>query len=71
MIEKIRPIAKAEHNEGIDGWDAHYEVVYYCPTCKRKIGHYHAETACDQCGTFYDWSKKANIKVTYTAEYEV
>ena len=67
-IQKIRPIARAKYSDGNDGRDWHYYVAYYCPTCQKPIFHY--ETACDKCGTFFDWSKKAHIKITYTAVYE-
>ena len=57
MVTKIRPIASVEHSEGNDGRDAHDFIAYYCPTCNRSISYYRSDTACDQCGTFYDWGE--------------
>ena len=57
-VEKIRPIANVEYTEGIDGRDAHYYIEYKCPKCGRVIWGYKSKTACDQCGTFYDWGKR-------------
>lgn len=70
MIEKVRPIARAEYDFGNDGRDGKYYVQYLCPKCHRKIGSYKAETACDECGTFYDWSKQAHIKTYHIAEWD-
>lgn len=71
MIKKIRPYAEVDWNNGNDGRDGHYYIVYHCPTCHRKIrSGYRAETACDECGTFYDWGEKEpRIKVTRTVDW--
>lgn len=70
MINKIRPIARVEWSEGNDGRDAHHYIAYYCPTCKRRIWGYEKVTACDNCGTFYDWSKKAHIETKYEVKWD-
>ena len=70
MIDKIRPkaIARLEYND--DGKDSRYVIRYYCPRCNRDIAGYKSDTACDYCGTFYDWGKHApQIKVTRTVEW--
>lgn len=71
MIKKIKPVAKIEESYGDDGraprkvW-----IDYYCPTCGRYIGSWKKDTACDKCGTFYDWSgKEPKIKTTETIEW--
>ena len=66
--EKIRPIAQAEYSFGNDGRDAHYYISYKCPTCYNSIDE--DIVACTKCGTFFDWSKKAHLKVHYSAEWE-
>ena len=66
--EKIRPIAQAEFSDGIDGKDAHYYISYKCPTCYKDIRK--DDVACTCCGTFFDWSKKARLKVHYIVEWE-
>lgn len=54
-IEKIRPKVELYYNNGNDGRDGHDSIRYRCQRCNRIIRDYRAETACDQCGTFYDW----------------
>lgn len=61
MIEKIRPNAEPHFNDGNDGRDAYWCVNYTCPKCGVRIVRY--IMACDQCGTFFDWSKIANVRV--------
>lgn len=56
-IIKIRPQISAEYTDGIDGRDAHWYVEYSCPKCGRVIRWYKSDTACDKCGTFYDWGE--------------
>lgn len=68
MVEKIRPNAKAEWTDGNDGRDGHYYVEYSCPKCHRRI--FTDEMACDNCGTFFDWSKHARLQVEYSAVWE-
>ncbi len=71
MVIKIRPKAELYHNNGNDGWDAHDDIRYRCPTCNRLIGSYRAEIACDQCGTFYDWGDRpARIVVTKSVQWD-
>lgn len=71
MVTKIRPYATAEWTDGNDGYDGHYYISYRCPTCHRVIGRsYKSETACDECGTFYDWGdKEPRIVVTRSVEW--
>ena len=70
MVEKKRPKAEVYLNYGNDGRDAHYDIEYRCPKCNKKINYYKAETACDNCGTFYDWgNQEPKIVVTRTVEW--
>lgn len=69
MIEKIRPTAKVVEKMNDDGWRTWHEAEYHCPTCGRKIRGYMEETACDECGTFYDWSKKAEVEKVYQIKW--
>lgn len=62
MIEKIRPSARVEHDYGMDGRSGlKRRVVYFCPKCVKFIRE--NDMACDNCGTFFDWSKKAEIEI--------
>ena len=70
MIVKIRPNARVYLNQGTDGRDAFYDIEYRCPKCHKIINYYKAETACDKCGTFYDWSGNPHIVTTRTVEWE-
>lgn len=64
MIEKIRPVATVKWSDGNDGWDGSYYIEYRCPKCGRLIYGYRRDTACDECGTFYDWGEREpSIKV--------
>ena len=50
-IEKVRPTARVELDDGNDGRDGKYIIAYYCPKCSRRIWSYARDNACDQCGT--------------------
>ena len=64
MIEKIRPVATVKWSDGNDGRDGRYYIEYRCPKCGKLIHGYHRDTACDECGTFYDWgNREPSIKV--------
>jgi len=71
-INKIRPLASVAYSYGNDGRDGCYYIRFQCPTCKRTIGRgYKSETACDKCGTFYDWGKSSPvIKLVRTIEWK-
>ena len=70
MVNKIRPEADVRLDYGMDGRDLHYYIKYSCPTCGQIILGYRSETACDRCGTFYDWGvREPKIKVTRTVEW--
>ena len=71
MIEKKRPRAEPYFSHGIDGWDSHWTIKFTCPTCGRWIFRgYKSETACDQCGTFYDWGdREPRIEITRTVDW--
>ena len=69
MVEKIRPNAIIVTESNDDGWRTWKAVEYHCPTCNHKIRGYMKETACDQCGTFYDWSKEAKIETIYQIKW--
>jgi hypothetical protein len=69
-VEKIRPNAEVAWTEGNDGRDAHYYIEYRCPKCNRRIGYYMSSTACDKCGTFYDWgNREPRIEITRHVEW--
>lgn len=69
-VEKIRPSAYIVYSDGNDGRDGKYVIRYRCPTCNRTIQRYKAETACDECGTFYDWGdKEPQIKITRSVSW--
>ena len=72
MIEKIRPVARISESYGDDGRAPRsVSIDYYCPTCGRYIGSWKKDTACDKCGTFYDWgSKEPRIKRTESVELD-
>lgn len=67
-IKKVRPHATVEFSNGIDGRDSFYYVHYTCPTCGKSIRE--NDIACDVCGTFFDWSKKAKIELVRTIVWE-
>ena len=60
MVEKIRPRAFIEYSCGNDGRDEYEYIEFRCPGCNKKI--FKGDIACDECGTFMDWSQKARIK---------
>ena len=66
--KKVRPAASVELDYGNDGRDCRYYVAYKCPTCGKSM--YEGTVACDRCGTFFDWSKKASIKEIRKIEWE-
>lgn len=69
-IEKIRPDTSIKWSDGNDGRDGRYYIEYRCPTCSRRIGYYMSETACGECGTFYDWgSREPRIEITRHVEW--
>lgn len=61
-IKKVRPTAEKRYSCGNDGRDARWVVDYSCPNCKQSISK--GDIACDRCGTFIDWSKKAYIRMS-------
>ena len=67
-INKVRPTACIRHSEGNDGWDARDYISYQCPTCNKRIGT--DDIACDNCGTFFDWSKHARIEIEKVVVWE-
>lgn len=71
MVEKVRPIATIHESYGEDGRGPKNETVeFYCPTCGRYIGSWKKDTACDKCGTFYDWgNKEPSIKTIKSIEW--
>lgn len=68
-VTKVRPDAKVIYDYGCDGRDGHYDIDYSCPKCKKNI--LKKDIACQECGTFFDWSKKATIKIIPIIEWEV
>lgn len=70
-IKKVRPEIKALRDYGEDGRDSHWYIQYKCPTCGRIIRNYRADTACDQCGTFYDWGNRPpKLVYSVTAQWD-
>ena len=67
MVDKIRPNAMKYWNDGNDGRDGRWDIQYYCPKCCKTLRE--NDIACDTCGTFFDWSKKAKIKIIYDIEW--
>ena len=71
MIRKERPIATVEYNYGNDGRDGHYYIAYKCPCCLRYIPWHKYETACDRCGTFYDWGRsEPHIEIKRSVKWD-
>lgn len=68
-MKKILPKAEAIYDYGMDGRDLtkRYRCVFSCPKCGQGIRE--KETACDECGTFFDWSKTPVIKEILTVEW--
>jgi len=61
-ITKFRPKAEIRESYGEDGMGPRRTyIVYFCPCCGRRISKYGGETACDMCGTFYDWGKSEPV----------
>ncbi len=70
MVNKLRPRAMIRECHDADGRSTWREIYYFCPLCDRAISGYKEETACDICGTFYDWGvREPRIKTTYTVEW--
>lgn len=67
-MDKIRPNATAAYDYGEDGRDPHYHILYNCPNCNKRIRE--KDIACDKCGTFFDWSRKARIKIVHSVVWE-
>lgn len=67
-MEKIRPKATAEFSYGNDGRDSHYYIRYECPNCKTSF--YVEDKSCKECGTLFDWSKKATIETIKRIKWE-
>ena len=67
MVEKVRARVTLEWSDGNDGRDGHYFVKYWCSQCNKSIKE--DDIACDVCGTFFDWSKKAKIVVHRDIEW--
>lgn len=60
-IPKVRPSAEVCYSSGIDGRESKWYIDYSCPNCKQYIRK--GDIACDRCGTFFDWSKTAHIRM--------
>ena len=67
MVDKVRPDATNYWNNGNDGRDGYWDIKYSCPKCCKTLRE--NDMACDTCGTFFDWSKKARVKVIYDIEW--
>ena len=61
MVKKVRPNAEVEYSYGNDGRDDYYYPSYSCPKCGNYINE--NQQACEECGTFFDWSKTATIQI--------
>lgn len=67
MVEKIRPNATVEWRDGNYLLNQNYYIQYKCPECCKKI--FEGDIACDECGTFFDWSQTAHIKIVREVEW--
>lgn len=67
-MNKIRPNATAYLDYGEDGRNCQHRILYKCPGCNKIIRE--KDIACTECGIFFDWSKRAVIKVIRTVEWE-
>lgn len=67
-MNKIRPEATVNYSYGEDGRDCHYYISFSCSHCNKKIKE--KDIACTECGTFFDWSKKAKIEVVRKVVWE-
>lgn len=65
---KVRPCAERKYSSGNDGRDEHYYIRYSCPNCSKIIDE--NDIACEKCGTFFDWSKKAYIETKQLVRWE-
>ena len=71
MVSKIRPNTRIMYSNGNDGRDGDYHIAYSCPKCGKKINFYKSETACDNCGTFYDWgNEEPKIVITRDIKWQ-
>lgn len=61
MVEKIRPAAVPVQRSDEDGHHIWWGVSYKCPKCGNGISEH--EKACDNCGTFFDWTKTARVRL--------
>lgn len=68
MVEKIRPNASIQFSDGNDGRDYFYYIQYNCSKCGKRIKE--NDIACDTCGTFFNWEKKAKIEIVKTVKWE-
>ncbi len=64
MVEKIIPNASIQYCYGNDGRDGFDYIRYNCPKCGKRISE--NDIACDTCGTFFNWEKKAKIEIVKT-----
>lgn len=70
MIEKIRPNTSIEWSDGNGLTGGHHYIEYRCPKFNRIIRWYKSDTACDKCGTFYDWgSRQPRIEITLAVKW--
>lgn len=68
-ITKVRPAAQIEYSDGIDGRNPHHYVSYHCPNCHKYLKE--LDVACDQCGTFFDWTMKASVRLEPVLDWVV
>lgn len=60
--DTYRPKANYYEYSGEDGRGPHeYRITYSCPKCFQKINE--NDIACTKCRIFFDWSKKARVKI--------
>lgn len=67
-MNKIRPNASVEFSYGEDGRDCYHYIRYKCPNCNKGIRE--KDIACTECGTFFDWSKRASIQIVREVVWE-
>ena len=66
-IQKVRPEARVYYNIGNDGKDGYFAVQYECSKCGKPL--WEDSVSCPNCGTHFDWSKKAYIVVKREIEW--
>lgn len=62
--DRVIPIRCSKCTKKIIG---SYYIEYSCPKCNNKINE--NDISCTECGTFFDWSKKAVYRTIHVIEW--